>query len=68
MILQCFVVGAAGGMFLGGYISKRLNWNCKQTLRGATIMAFIACVCVAATLIGCGGRNVVGGGVAYYGS
>lgn len=55
-------------MFFGGYLMKRLKWNCKQTLRGASIMAFIACICVAASLIGCSGREVVGGDVSYYNS
>lgn len=67
-ILCPLIAGAAGGMLLGGYISKRLGWNCKQTLRGASIMAFVACVCVAASLIGCQGRHVVGGDVSYYNS
>uniref|UniRef100_A0A7M5XGD7 Solute carrier organic anion transporter family member n=1 Tax=Clytia hemisphaerica TaxID=252671 RepID=A0A7M5XGD7_9CNID len=59
------IPGAAGGMFLGGFLINRYKWNCKQILRAASMMAFVAAVCVASTLIGCKGREVVGGDLPY---
>ena len=54
------IPGAAGGIFLGGYLPKRFNWNCSTTLKGASVMAFIATLTVLTSLIGCDSRTVVG--------
>ena len=60
MICFTIFVGAAGGIFVGGYIIKRYGWNCKQILRFSTGVAFLATLCCAFTLVGCEGRKVVG--------
>lgn len=52
------ILGAVGGIFLGGFLVKKWNWNCKQILKGASVMAFIATICVCCALIGCEGRTV----------
>lgn len=59
-------LGLAGGILLGAFLSKRLAWNCKQTLKAASIIAFIATICVGTPLVGCGGRAVVGSNVLQY--
>ena len=52
-------------MFVGGFLLYKYQLKCNQILRAATIMAFVAAVCVASTLIGCRGREVVGGDIPY---
>jgi len=54
------IPGGAGGIFVGGYLIKRYDWKCKQILKASTVMALIATFCVAISLVGCQGRQVVG--------
>ena len=52
-------------MLVGGLLLYRYKWNCKQMLKVATILEFLALLSVGCMLIGCRGRDVVGGNVAY---
>ena len=52
-------------MLVGGLLLYKFKWNCKQMLKVATILEFVALLTVFCTLIGCDGREVVGGNVPY---
>ena len=47
------IPGAAGGVLLGGYLVKRYKWGCKDILKRATVMSFIAALCSSFILVGC---------------
>ena len=36
------IPGASLGTFLGGYLVKRFNWNCKDILRFSTVVALLS--------------------------
>ena len=55
LIVGCIVIpGAAVGSFVGAYLVKRFDWNCKQILRYSSVMAFLSTFFTAVLLIGCG--------------
>ncbi|XP_047145428.1 solute carrier organic anion transporter family member 4C1 [Hydra vulgaris] len=62
------IPGAAGGIVLGGYLSKRYNWSCQSTLKYSAIIALVATALTATVFIGCNGREVVGVEIPYYNS
>ena len=61
------VPGAAGGIFLGGYLMKRFDWNCKKTLKMSMVFSFLAFAATAAIMIGCKTKKIYGVNVAYHG-
>ncbi|XP_002169449.1 solute carrier organic anion transporter family member 4C1 isoform X1 [Hydra vulgaris] len=62
------IPGAAGGIILGGYISKRFNWNCQSTLKYSAIIALVSTGLISSIFIGCEGREIVGVAIPYYNS
>ena len=48
------IPGASLGTFLGGYLVKRFNWNCKDILRFSTFVALLSTLLMAVMLVGCG--------------
>ena len=61
------VPGAGGGIFLGGYLIKKFNWNCKKILKMSMLFSFFAFAATAAVLIGCKTKKIYGINVAYHG-
>lgn len=61
------VPGAGGGIFLGGYLMKRYEWNCKKTLKMSIIFSFLAFAATSAMYMGCGTKDIYGVNVAYHG-
>jgi len=47
------IPGAAGGVFLGGYLVYRFKWNCKQILKRAAVLALLASLMSSFILVGC---------------
>lgn len=54
------VPGGSIGMFAGGYLIKKMKWNCAQILRACSIIATIAFICVSVILFGCPNREFAG--------
>ena len=61
------VPGAGGGIFLGGYLIKKFNWNCKKIIKMSMLFSFLAFAATAAILIGCKTKKIYGINVAYHG-
>lgn len=61
------VPGAGGGIFLGGYLMKKYNWNCKKTLKMSMVFSFLAFAATVAIMIGCKSKQMYGVNVPYHG-
>lgn len=54
------VPGGSIGMFFGGYLIKRMKWNCSQILKACCVIATIAAILVTVILFGCPNREFAG--------
>ena len=61
------VPGAGGGIFLGGYLIKRFNWNCRKMLKMSMLFSFLAFVATSVILTGCKTKKIYGINVPYHG-
>jgi sodium-independent organic anion transporter len=52
------IIGAAGGIFLGGWLSKK--WSARTNARNAAITIFLSLLCSTVTLIHCAPIDLVG--------
>eukprot|EP00048_Salpingoeca_helianthica_P018507 m.242168 g.242168 ORF g.242168 m.242168 type:complete len:709 (+) comp25320_c0_seq1:263-2389(+) len=57
------IIGAAGGIFLGGWLSK--HWSAKANARFIALTVFVSLCCTTATLIHCAPINLVGESSSY---